>query len=511
MALPAHQVSWDALCCELERWSDDAFHHVAAPYIQPALGRWDTSRRRLPRRWLRRLLEGQREPRARIASAITIQPEDLKGRGLKHLAESHDLAEVTRLEIGDWPTSQDHLRALLEHHALSNLTHLHVAARSFNTANIHKLANHHITSKIKSLAIRWANQRTDAALAPFLNAPAWSSLEHLNLSGNNLRGARGQALASSTILSRLKSLDLSYASVDVDTIRALASSPHLKRLRDLDLHRSSFHHDGVDILADAPWAHTLEALDLSYSLGARDKIATLTDPARWPALRSLAIGGCSSAGANPRILATSSLPSLEHLTLDRCGIKPDGFEALAESEIFENLRTLSIAAGSFDMHEAPNFLTRHGSTSLEALCLAECRIGPKQAAWLAGSDWIRSLQVLDLRSNRLGDDGCAAIASSPNVRNLRELVLASNQLSPRCVVSLASSENLENLLTLDLRNNRLDAEAVEAFASRGSLPSLRFIELKNTGNARRITGAIQAGAPGWAPCVSEQPHRYSTR
>jgi len=84
-------------------------------------------------------------------------------------------------------------------------------------------------------------------------------------------------------------------------------------------------------------------------------------------------------------------------------------------------------------------------TSLEALELANCQLGPRGAAVIAEAAnpaHLPKLVSLKLANNGLGDAGASAVASAPVVSILRELHLGSNRIGLAGARALAASEHL---------------------------------------------------------------------
>jgi hypothetical protein len=152
-------------------------------------------------------------------------------------------------------------------------------------------------------------------------------------------------------------------------------------------------------------------------------------------------------------------------------------------------------AGARFAHE---LALRPDAASLEALCLAEDRLGVHGARALAGSASLARLAWLDLSGNQLGDAGARALAESTELLQLTTLNLAGNGIGDAGACALAHSKLCAHLKVLRLSGNHLGPAGARALAESPALTQLEALDL--SGNplgdegARALAAAPQLGA-----------------
>jgi uncharacterized protein (TIGR02996 family) len=232
---------------------------------------------------------------------------------------------------------------------------------------------------------------------------------------------------------------------------ALATLPELARIRTL----------------------TLRAQRLSPSefapLPSRDLAALAAVP--FVGLRSLEIGGWAIDDAGGVALADARwLPALEQVTMWKCQLGRDGYDALMRH--FASLHALVVDYAS-DAASCVAAVARYALPRLASLSLKQCR---------------------------LGTDNACAFATSPHVEGLRELFLAGNEIGPAAGAAFGDSRALAALELLSLYDNQLGEEGIAALARGGGLPALRRLVISGNGvpESREQLAARFAHRPGLA-------------
>jgi hypothetical protein len=224
----------------------------------------------------------------------------------------------------------------------------------------------------------------------------------------------------------------------------------------------------LSVVGRAAQARDLDALSTARSLGALTRVRLVRAGARadhvTPLLDPRALGARLTSlevvdgalGADRWWLErarSSHLPALRALTLRRCGLSAEHFDALARAPWFPLLSSLSLRGCDVgdeamrawsrmrDPAPAPAWL----DLSSQAIVLrrAETYLSDRGVIDLCANPAARGLVRLDLSDNpRLQDKAAAALASSPHLGALRHLDLSGANLSPAGYDAIAASEAL---------------------------------------------------------------------
>lgn len=152
-------------------------------------------------------------------------------------------------------------------------------------------------------------------------------------------------------------------------------------------------------------------------------------------------GNQLTAAAVPA-LAASRLHPLMSLSMSDNPLGDEGMRALATTQYYETVGSLTLAGTG---------ITAHG------------------AALALGPDAVFGLGYLDLSRNPLGDEGVAAIAKGPSATYLSGLYLADVGATDEAAKALAASPQLGALEHLDLSGNAITQAGREALAASASL------------------------------------------
>jgi hypothetical protein len=191
------QAAWDAICHNLEQWSDEEAEREAIPLAEPVLAGWPDALRPLPHRWLSALTQGMHQPRAALAASLLLHRK-ISAQAVASLAREASLKNVTSLTL-------------------------------------------HKTTLTAKLA------------ASLFASPHLTQLKAVALHDNKLGAKGAAALAAEPQLARLTSLSLCDNGIDAAGAAALAASPHLSRLTTLDLSDNPIGDAGAAALAASPY------------------------------------------------------------------------------------------------------------------------------------------------------------------------------------------------------------------------------------------------------------------
>jgi hypothetical protein len=269
-----------------------------------------------------------------------------------------------------------------------------------------------------------------AHVRAFADCEWLSRLVRLSVS-EGLSGQAATRLLGSEHYQRLRELHVGAGLTTPATANAVLRSRVFRQLTSLscrdDRAGGRTLVEGLTRLTDPP---RLKSLDLSgIRLG--EHLGRLLAAPALSAVEELNLGDTNLRSAAVRVIAAANLPRLRTLHLLRTQPEEAGVHALAGSELFAGLRSLSLGGNN---------------------------LPPAAAVSLAGPG-AASLRVLDLRENRLGDAGAATLANSPHLGNLLHLDLATNAIGDAGAEALADSPHLAGLICLDLHGNPLSPAA----------------------------------------------------
>ncbi|MBX2802420.1 MAG: hypothetical protein KTR31_32370 [Myxococcales bacterium] len=359
-----------------------------------------------------------RAPSLRTLSRLTLTclASGIGADGLRWLVDASQLTSMTHLSVSGAGLGPDMARALtpLE---LPALRSLHIDHDTLGESGVAALATTASLSQLSSLGIRNAEGGSDAT-ARLVTSPHLSSLRELSLAGNEIGDVVVEQLATAGASSVLTSLDLSHNDEITDRsllalsspqcrcalteiravactgigdagLHSVASSTLATRLETLDLSMTSVGTGGMAALASARTLPRLARLDLSYAMMVEQEgVRALADLA-LPVLRELSLGGTGAGDVGTTALASADWP-LRVLRLDSCGITCGGAGSLAQAPF---------------------------TTTLEHLTLRGNQIGDVGASALGAAPFDHLVQ-LDVRDNTMQDDGFLALMELPRLQEL---------------------------------------------------------------------------------------------
>jgi Ran GTPase-activating protein (RanGAP) involved in mRNA processing and transport len=369
--------TWGALCALLERWPDDgSLAEQALPYCEAQLRGWEDSWRVAPRRWIARVLSGDKLPA---------------------------LALARRLRVHVQLTDRDKMQRLIEHPALGHITQLDLAGTSLHEHMVgplmERLAEH---NRLRALDLS-DNDVLGALDAWLQDEPDKPPLERLSLA-NVTRATSNNAQPMALPLVRL------------------ARAPLVRGLRHLDLSRNPLGvggSAGLDALVEvADAAPVLESLWLEHCEGHHGlpcmHIFALSG---WEALRHLSLRGNLFLHGGAHVLreAPAVLGRLKTLELGECRIDDATLDTLFEP------------------------LTEGHSWGLTALDLSDNPLTDQAVERLLALPWVGQLRLLNLSATQLTDAGALALITSPRLHPSARVVLNGNGFNEVTLAAIAAS------------------------------------------------------------------------
>jgi hypothetical protein len=336
-------VEWRRIVGALDRQLDAVQLDADLLAVEAACTQFPDKLRLAPGRWLRRLLEGNSEPRLRVTRAVdmTLQgPERLSDRFA--WADAPELEQATIVRVFDEQLGDAGLTRWLRSSSHLHITELALAA-GITDRGAAQLAEDPRLAKLSSLAL-FRNAIGPEGLTALIRSPplggklsrlllgrnrfaepgtralagdtAIEGLELLDLDCNRLDAAAIAALVHAPLLRGIRTLNLSNNPIGAQGCAALAESPHLDRLEELFLHGCSLDDDAVALLLRAPWLARLRNLALSENALSMATIEQLAER-RDLALSELDIchNHFSEAEADPLLRSAPQFAGLYRLCL----------------------------------------------------------------------------------------------------------------------------------------------------------------------------------------------------
>jgi uncharacterized protein (TIGR02996 family) len=270
-----------------------------------------------------------------------------------------------------------------------------------------------------------------------------------------------------------------------------ADLPNLDGITWLEFRRGFMATASIDTFAvlqanaGACWAATpLEAVSLYWPRRREPEKAF----ARLAGLRELSISGTLiDLGDVYQLAAAPLLSTLRALSVRDCNLGPDGFYWLLASVHLGQLSALR-AGLNFIGNEGVRALHHAASlTSLEELDLSEAgsygRYGEDPIIEAAGVEalvtWpgMTRLRSLTLSGNAVGQEGLRALLQSPRATGLKELVLRGNGLTSRAMAEFGAAQAGLKLDALDLGENLIGDVGAADLALAPCLRELKVLQL----------------------------------
>jgi Ran GTPase-activating protein (RanGAP) involved in mRNA processing and transport len=192
--------------------------------------------------------------------------------------------------------------------------------------------------------------------------------------------------------------------------KAIANSTKLKELATLDLSNNKIGIEGAEALAESKNLKQLTTLDLGYN--------------------EIGIAGAEA------LAKSKYLEQLTTLNLSRNEIHDKGAEALAESESLKQLTTLNLSGNEIHDKGAEALAESKNLKQLTTLALGYNEIGFAGADALAESKNLKQLKTLNLNYNNIEYSGAIVIITSQSLENLTTLELMHNWIEPDVAVEL---------------------------------------------------------------------------
>jgi hypothetical protein len=235
-----------------------------------------------------------------------------------------------------------------------------------------------------------------------------AQLEVLSVYDTGLDGAAVAVLAASERLSGLHTLVLAMNEVCLEGARALASSTSLRNLRSLQIDETHAHHcrmgaRGTSVLVSSPVVANLVSLNLGGQQMGDEGAWAIASAENLSKLETLILYRNMISGRGFEVMMEAPhLARLEMLSMHDNPLGDRGLMAMARSEFMGNLRQL--------------YIKGVGATDDGLIALAESRS-------------LGALEDLDARQNAIGDATARAISAAPWLGSIHTLALGGGRVS----------------------------------------------------------------------------------
>lgn len=341
-----------------------------------------------------------------------------------------------------------------------------------------------------------------------LTGPVWGELDVAHVAG-------------ASILSTLRTLNVSQCELSGEGFQFLLASPHFAQLTALRAPLNAIGRAAVTALTESVSLKALAELDLSetgsYGRAQRhgryheDPIMEAADVAalsRWPGmahLRSLTLSGNNIGKRGLRALLKSKhTTGLKSLTLRANGLVDQDMKEFNEARPELQLDVLDLGenvlgdVGASDLALAPCL------KEVKVLNLDRCEMRLSAAKWLTSSPIIDSVRRLNVNSNSFGPEGIyRLLAKKPP--HLHTLQIADNDLEHEGGCHLAESAGSVNLRHVDLSHNRLSDQTTRELAKSRRLRDLLVLRLGGNSLSKSAAENLRNSPLGKQLMVLELP------
>lgn len=266
---------------------------------------------------------------------------------LKHAPHVLNLGTIRTVHVRE---AADHIDRLARSPYLARVWALGLCYNRLGDDAVRRLARSEHVRAVASLDLS-VNRVTDVGVQALVEAGSWPNLLNLDLSDNARISDRGAvALARSTALSALVTLNVCDNRLGPAGVAALAGSRTLRRFADVRLSGNPIGDEGSRALARSPLlprhlTHS-RSLDLSRTNLGPSGIQALLAANRLKPVRVLRFDGNRVGDDGLTALSLANLPYLSELRLSANGVTDAGAAALAGAPLLGRLKLLDLSNNS---------------------------------------------------------------------------------------------------------------------------------------------------------------------
>ncbi|HAA57430.1 MAG TPA: hypothetical protein DCE42_21880 [Myxococcales bacterium] len=407
-----------ALLALFASWTHSDTQDLALTYAQEHLATWpDTFRIAEPKDIWPRFPHAPPPAMINLLRGLDITEPITRPLALKAITLPPFARELRILRIKHMHTKIG-MELLTQARHLSQLQQLSIHKSQLTRTDAAILVSSPYLHQLRHLALPH-NRLGEDGITFIAHAPILQGLQSLDLSHNAPTDKSACAIAQSSYMHALTTLRLNEPRSNWQTIgdkgaMAIASSPYLSHLRELGFAGHHISPRALEALASSSSLSGLQCLDLSYHTRYPHPFAgILTAPTSWTQLTQLKLNGLYGSDVLLERLSNGTpLKQLQRLELDANHITPEGIASFADSRKIRQLQHLSLAHNHIHDEGASYLASSPNTQHLRTLDLHQNEIGDFGAKRLAESSYLSQLKTLVLSGNALGEEGFKAIAFS---------------------------------------------------------------------------------------------------
>ena len=341
--------------------------------------------------------------------------------GLLYLAESSNLTQLEKLDLGEDPTIQaEGFLAINGSSNLLNLKELILVSLHLGDSLPTALLMHNEKSQPKQYRrLTMVDCKLTAlSLCLIFSSPFCTELRTLQLDANSFNKLRPELDICKRMKGlQLEELSLSSSGLMPEVLQVLLQHLDLPKMKELDLSSNTNLFSNVSAKSMSG-IMDVDKLNLTNSGLGELSLLELTT-------------------FNKRKLVRS-------LNLSRNPISPLGMELVSCSNPFENLKHLQI--WDQDNNLMAKLLSTESAKRLEDLNLVFNKLSQyAMVLWDQSNLYLNNLVTLDLSFNKIGNSGMKVLVSSQKVRNVRKLLLRFTDMNDTSLRVLGKATGLRSL------------------------------------------------------------------
>jgi uncharacterized protein (TIGR02996 family) len=291
---------------------------------------------------------------------------------------------------------------------------LHLAGPA--ATGLRAFGHHREAAGVRTLA---AHGDRDAVASALADAPHWTGLRALALSGHEVSASAAETLLLAPHLRKLRRLALSSDNSAAAGLRVLAAGG--RDLAALSLIDCDLDDDAAELLAACPDLANVRTLDVGHNrLTGRGVTALLCSP-HLKNVAFLSLEGNSCAGLDAKRLAAAEPGGLRMLHAHGCPFRTPDVRALARCPRVRTLWYLDLDAAGIGSPAVRALVTGLRDFCPPILWMTHNRIDDRGLEELANWPAAAALRVLHLRYNNTTDAAARALLDSPHLADLDDL------------------------------------------------------------------------------------------
>ncbi|MBA4186484.1 MAG: hypothetical protein C0467_00555 [Planctomycetaceae bacterium] len=398
------------------------------------------------------------------------------------IAGANRLSQLQELHLTQGSSSDAGIAAVAKSENLANLRVLKLPPYNLGTfatdppitvAGIKCLAASPHLTNLTTLDL--GNQRfTDDGVRAILTSPTFAKLETVSFTGSALTA---RAFELTTGQTRLRDVNLSQCVIGDVGAAALAKSPQFSKVARLDLRACEVGAKGIAALAASPLAKHLRVLDLSDNPVRASGILELSR-GRWPELHTLNLSTSGLGSESMKAFqAAEGFGRLLDLDLSNNEVGAAGAIAVTRAKWAGHMVRLNLA----DCKCVAGAILGGAATlrRLQYLDVTDNPLMPPGVEALLEGEW-PELTDLKLGGTSGGDSGAKALAASGLLSRLVSLAIDRFPLSPEGLAALFIGQT-PTLVELNLSENETLGDEAVRVLSNTSMPALRKLAVSTLG------------------------------